>query len=152
MRDKPSPDPSDHSVDFAQRYFTDLDLAAGQAMLDLGIPLEKIGASDPVNGIRHAAFHPNYRNGGGVSPDGRIVIESGVLNPDLLVIMGTDASDAWSRAGLRDRIEAVIAHEFEESLRGTHESAVEHAPETRLPIGEPARRLLRIIRDAERRR
>jgi len=45
------------------------------------------------------------------------------------------------------RQDAIIAHEFEEGIRGSHEAALEHAPETGLSIKEEARRLLRAQRD-----
>lgn len=44
------------------------------------------------------------------------------------------------------RQDAIIAHEYEEGMRGTHEAAIEHAPETGLTIKEEARRLLRAQR------
>jgi len=45
------------------------------------------------------------------------------------------------------RQDAIIAHEFEEGIRGSHEAALEHAPEAGLSIKEEARRLLRAQRD-----
>ncbi len=59
---------------------------------------------------------------------------------------------AWGEARWRDRLDAAIAHEYEEAKGGSHEYACEHAPDTGLPIGEPARRLLRTIRVGERSR
>jgi hypothetical protein len=50
-----------------------------------------------------------------------------------------------SRASVR--LEAIIAHELEEGTRGSHEVAVEHAPETSLAIKEESRRLLRAQRE-----
>jgi hypothetical protein len=70
------------------------------------------------------------------------------LDPDLLVeTMPSEVSllHAKSRASVRQ--DAVIAHEYEEGLRGSHEAAVEHAPETKLAIKEEARRLLRAQRE-----
>ena len=49
-----------------------------------------------------------------------------------------------SRASVR--LDAIIAHEYEEGMRGDHESAVEHT-ETTLTIKEEARRLLRAQRE-----
>ena len=79
--DKPPTDPADHAEDFAHRYRDWIDYVVSQRMLDLGIPPERIGMPDIRYGIRHAAFHPHYRNAGGVSPDGRITVESGIFNP-----------------------------------------------------------------------
>ncbi len=41
-------------------------------MEELGIPLERIGSSDHDHGIAWAAFNPQERDGGGISPGGRI--------------------------------------------------------------------------------
>ncbi len=50
-----------------------------------------------------------------------------------------------SRASVRQ--DAIIAHEFEEGMRGSHEAAVEHAPDTKLTITEEARRVLKAQRE-----
>jgi hypothetical protein len=78
---------------------------------------------------------------------------SGILNPDLFERLGPEASDAYTIARLRDRIDSGIAREYEEAKGGgSHEYAYEHAPETELPIRHKARELARKIRDGERRR
>jgi hypothetical protein len=64
--------------------------------------------------------------------------------------LGHEAGEAWSRSSLRKRVEAIVAHEYEEHLGGTHTYAVEHAPDTALPIGDETRKLLEVIRNAER--
>jgi hypothetical protein len=90
------------------------------------------------------AFHPDEGTGGGVTIGRGINVDSGILNPELL---GDPAAGgvarAWSRARLRDRIDAVIAHEYEECLRGTDAAARQHAPTTRLRISDEARAILR---------
>jgi hypothetical protein len=50
-----------------------------------------------------------------------------------------------SRASVRQ--DAIIAHEFEEGMRGNHEAAVEHAPDTILRIKDEARRVLKAQRE-----
>ena len=50
-----------------------------------------------------------------------------------------------SRASVRQ--DAIIAHEFEEGVRGSHEAAVEHAPDTKLRIKEEARQILKAQRE-----
>ncbi len=152
MTDKPPPDPADHAQDIALRYARELEYLVSQRMLDLGVDPRQIGASDHQHGIRHAAFHPHYRTGGGVTPDGRINLDSGLLNPELLAYLGGEAAKAWGESRWRDRLDAAIAHEYEEAKGGSHEYAYEHAPDTELPIGEHSRRLLRAIRDGERSR
>lgn len=99
-----------------------------------------------------AEFFPGEREGGGLSPGGRINLDSGIFNPARMDHLGPEAAIAWAEASAKDRAKACIAHEDMEYRTGTHEGAVEHAPETDLKIGEPSRRLLRIIRRAEQRR
>src|SRR5579859_2539987 len=84
-RAQPIPvDSADHSEDFSHRWADQLDEFAAIRMEDLGIPKAQIGASDDSRGIRCCAFNPHERTGGGVTPDGRIILDSGILNPDLL--------------------------------------------------------------------
>ena len=76
-----------------------------------------------------------------------------MLNPELNAeAIGTAASELWTKARLRDRIDSVIAHEYEELLAGSHHDAVSRAAETMLPISKPARRILRAIADHEAQR
>lgn len=139
-------DPAMHAADFAKRYAEPLDYHAAQTMLDLGVPPEKIGDSDMEHGIRHAAFHPHRKEGGTVTPDGRIILDSGVMNPErLTAIYGPEAGKVWAASSLKSRMQAVIAHELAEYETGSHEAALKAAPETRLPIGEGARRILRAM-------
>jgi hypothetical protein len=86
-----------------------------------------------------------------LAPGGRISLDSGIFNPEPMAHLGPRARDAWARARVRDRAKACIAHEDMEDRTGSHEGAVEHAPETDLPIGGAARKLLRAIRLGEQR-
>ena len=70
-----------------------------------------------------------------------VIVNSGVLNPDLL--KGKKGSRIWPKARVRDRIDAIIAHECEELRHGSHADALKAAPTTRLPISDEARRLCR---------
>jgi hypothetical protein len=65
-----------------------------------------------------------------------------VLNPELLKGKG---SRIWPKARLCDRIDSVIAHEYEEDRLGTHESALKHGAKTMLPVSDGARRILRAM-------
>jgi hypothetical protein len=47
-------------------------------------------------------------------------------------------------------IDAIIAHEWEESRHGTHEAAVKAGPKTELPVTDGARRILRAMKDIKR--
>jgi hypothetical protein len=76
----------------------------------------------------------------------RIVVNSGVFNPELLTERyGPDVGEIWAKSRLRDRIDAVIAHEVAEAKTGTHEGAEALVAETDLPVSEGARRILRAM-------
>ena len=62
-----------------------------------------------------ATFIPSERSGGGDDPAGRLTVNSGVFNPELLGTL--PGSKEWERGRLRDRIDATIAHEHEEARR-----------------------------------
>jgi hypothetical protein len=135
-----------HARDFAQRYAEPIESMIRRRMRSLGIPEKSVGHPDIMHGIEDAAFHSRYRDAGGVSPDGRIIIGSGVFNPERMDATGPNASLAWSKARLSDRLNAAIAHEYEEGKSQSHQEAVEDAPESELPIGGRTRKLLRTIR------
>ncbi len=84
MLDTPPPDPADHAEDFSHRYAEDLDIVAGQAMIDVGIPDRQMGAGDPDRLGERFSFHPGDRIGGSYGPVGQITVDSGVMNPHLL--------------------------------------------------------------------
>jgi hypothetical protein len=71
-----------------------------------------------------------------------MVVNSGALNPELL--KGKKGERLWAKMRLKDRIDAIIAHEYEE-LRagGGHVDALKAAARTELPISAEARRLNR---------
>jgi hypothetical protein len=140
-------DPAEHAADFGRRYAEPLDWQAAIHMEEMGIPSERIGSSDHAHGLAGRAFHPHERDGGGISPGGRINLDSGSLNPDLLTKdYGKRAGRLWARSRLRDRWDALVAHEDAEWRTDTHEGAVQTAPETDLPISDPARRILEAMR------
>ncbi len=152
MTEQPPDDPADHAEDFSRRYAVELEYHAAQTMLDLGIPVEKIGAPDAEHGIRHAAFHPHGRVGGDVTPDGRIVIDSGVTNPELLTpVYGDEAGRVWAETPLRPRMEAIVAHEQAEHEAGGHEEALAAGADTKLPVSHAAREVLRAMQRGWRR-
>jgi hypothetical protein len=83
---------------------------------------------------------------------GRIYVDSGVLNPELNAeAIGPEASRLWAKSRLRDRIDAVIAHEHLEGQGVLHDEVVQRGPETDLPVGKNARRILRSIAEGVRR-
>ena len=81
----------------------------------------------------------------------KIAVNSGVLNPELLTERyGLEAGETWAKSRLRDRIDAVIAHEVAESQTGTHEGAEALAAVTELPVSEGTRRILRAMTGRKR--
>jgi hypothetical protein len=135
-----------HALDFAERYAAPLDYHLAQVMIDLGIPRDRIGASAPLHGIRHATFHWRERTGGGVSPDFRLTLDSGIFNTELLTKdYGEQVAKIWRKMRLKPRMEAITAHELAEAESGSHAEALTDAADTRLPVGHLARKLLRAM-------
>ena len=93
----------------------------------------------------HSAFMPHKRTGGGNVPGRRLTVDSGVFNPELFKESRPRVSSSWAKSRLRDRLDAIIAHEHTEAASGGHLDAIRDSADTRLPIREAARRLLRII-------
>jgi hypothetical protein len=145
MTDKPPAEPADHGEDFSRRYAEDLDIVAGQAMMDLGIPDNQMGERDHTRGSRIYSFFPGDRQGGTVSHAGQVTLDSGLMNPDLLKDgYDEEAQRAWQRTRISDRAQAIIAHELaEHEYGGDHELALIAGPETKLPISYEAKELLR---------
>jgi hypothetical protein len=145
MPDRPPTDLADHAEDFSRRYSDDLDIVAGQAMMDLHIPNDQIGARDPDRNREHHSFFPGDRTGGSVSPAGQITLDSGLMNPDLMAgAYDEETREVWRHTRIGDRAQAIIAHELaEHEYRGDHELALIAGAETKLPISHAARELLR---------
>lgn len=141
-------DPADHAEDFAHRYAEPLDWLAGIHLKERGIPKERIGSNDHDHGLAGAAFNPFERHGGCITCAGQVNLDSGSFNPDLLTNdYGKKAGKLWAGSRLRDRWDALTAHEDTEWREGgDHEAAVWKAPETELPISDRARRSLISIR------
>lgn len=125
-----------HSEAFSHEWVDVLERYCAIRMEELGVPEGWIG--DTVAG-RWRVFIPEERTGGYNSRG--ITINSGCLNPGLLG--DGDLGRIWGQSRLRDRIDAILAHEYEELRGGSHEFAVANAPITSLPISESARRILR---------
>jgi hypothetical protein len=136
-------DPAAHAKDFAERYADPLNYQVENRMMELGIHTDRIGARK--YGYPHRAFWPEETTGGGNVPGRRLTVDSGVFNTELMANR-PDAGPLWARSRLRDRIDAIIAHEDAESLTGDHDLAEAMAPDTALPITEGARHILRAIR------
>ncbi len=142
-------DPAEHAVRSAHEWVDVAETYVQERMRQLGVPEWQIGVRRRERNYRRVAFVPSEGDGGGITPDG-INVDSGVLNPQLNAEeIGPRASAIWERARLRDRIDAVIAHEYEESIAGTHKGAEMRTADTALPISDKARRILRAIAERE---
>ncbi len=139
--DKPPTDPAAHAEDFAHRYEFPLDAYCAVRMEELGIPDRLHGSPDLEGDGRWKAFIARDRQGGGLLKG--ITVNSGCLNFELL--KGKGGSRLFAKARLRDRIDAIIAHEYEEDQLGTHELALRHGAKTELPVSDEARRILRAM-------
>jgi hypothetical protein len=138
----PTPGPAARAVEFATRNADAFEQIVQQRMRDVGVPVQFVG-DIPLGGGTQRAFHPSEGSGGGVTVGVGICVDSGILNPELLGDpAGGGVAQAWARARLRDRIDAVIAHEYEEYIRGTDAAARPHAPNTVLRISAEARAML----------
>ncbi len=122
-------------------------------MSEAGIPDHQIGAPDyQRGGIKHA-FLPGEIIGGSHGTGRRLFVDSGTLNPEPNAEdIGPEASRLWAKSRLRDRIDAVIAHEHLEAQGVSHHEVVQRAPDTELPITENARRILRSMAEGVKRR
>jgi hypothetical protein len=68
------------------------------------------------------------------------VVDSGVLDPELLKCQ--EGGRIWPKTKLKDRNDAITAHEYEELRAGArHAAAIKNAAKTELPISNEARRL-----------
>lgn len=132
-----------HARDFAHRYAEPMNDLVENRMMELGIPPDRIGATK--YGYPHRTFWPEETTGGGNAPGRRLTVDSGVFNSELMANRPV-AGPVWAKARLRDRIDAIIAHEDTESLTGDHDLAEATAPDTMLLIREEARRILQVIR------
>jgi hypothetical protein len=134
-----------HARQTAYEYADRLENYVEGRMHALGIPEHQIGHADKSRGLPWAVFHPQGIRGGTVIGY-RIVVDSGVLNLELLEERyGPEVGEVWAKSRLRDRIDAVIAHEEAESRTGSHAGAEALAAETRLPVSEGTRRILRAM-------
>jgi hypothetical protein len=121
-------------------------------MRELGIPDHQIGAPDYERGGIKQAFLPGEVIGGTHGTGRRLFVDSGTLNPQLNAeSIGPEASTVWAKSRLRDRIDAVIAHEHLEAQGVPHDEVVQRAPDTELLISENPRRILRSMAEGAKR-
>jgi hypothetical protein len=141
-------------ADFANRYQVSVSRAIGNRMRQVGVPEEMIGVEWwGVDTGPFVRYHPpqlggNVRLGSSGKPG--INVDPAVFDADAPK-MGNLLS--WRSAKLRDRIDAVIAHEYTEALAPPrvdfHLHALKNAENTALKISARARQILREYRQAE---
>ena len=134
-------DPGLHASQIAQEWEDVGEGYINRRMKELGIPDGQRGQPDFGGDGRWRAFNPRGREGGANSTG--VVVDSGVLNPELL--KGKKGGRIWPKMRLKDRIDAIIAHESEELHHGSHVGALKAAAKTQLPISDEARRVCRAM-------
>ena len=88
-----------------------------------------------------------------MSPAGRLTLDSGIMNTELLTRdYGEEVAKIWRKMRLKPRMEAITAHELAESEAGSHAEALRDAADTRLPVSQEARELLRAMEKGYKRR
>jgi hypothetical protein len=104
---------------------------------------------DSMGGRLHHCWVACAPELGGNDPAGRLTIDSGVLNPELLGTL--PGSKEWARGRLRDRSDATVAHEHEEARRveiTTRRSSTRQSPNCRSREG--GQHILRAMQSKER--
>jgi len=134
-------DPAEHAQRSAREWQDVIEPYIQRRMKDLGVPKDKQGADDLRPYMQRCTFDPQGRDGGSITSG--ITVNSGVLNPELL--KGQKGGRIWPKARLRDRIDAIIAHEWAESRTVDHVAALKDAARTELPVTDGARRILRAM-------
>jgi hypothetical protein len=141
MGERPPVDPAEHAEEFAHRWREKLEEYCAVRMHELGVPDNMNGEPDYDGDGKWHAFDPAGAQGGGCVTG--VVVDSGVLNPNLLA--GKKGCRIYPKSRLRDRIDSAIAHKYEELRTGSHDEALEAAAKTTLPITEGARRLCKAM-------
>ena len=145
QNERPPSDTAEHGEDFSRRYAEDLEIVAGQAMMDLGIAERQMGQRDHARASKTYSFFAGDRQGGTVSHAGQVTLDSGLMNPDLLKDgYDQEAQRAWRRARIGNLAQAIIAHEIaEHEYDGDHELALIAGSETKLAISSEESELLK---------
>jgi hypothetical protein len=140
-------DPAVHAGQSAREWKDVAETYVQRRMRELDLPEDRIGAVEHSQGGIRQAFDPSGQTGGTCDQFGRLYVDPGVLNPGLLKAdYGEETATLFEKSRLRTRIDAIIAHEYEEHRNGLdHEAALKAAPTTELPISHEAREILRAM-------
>lgn len=156
-------------IESAVSWQNDLNKTIGARMRELGVPEDMIGLRGIPGVDEEGPFvrFPETQIGGNLNPAVNPAWKPGIaLDHGVLDVAHPRMSKvpAWSEPTtvLRDRVDAAIVHEYIEAtltppqrLSGPalvdwlHKEAIRLAPDTRLPISERAREILRQFRSAE---
>jgi hypothetical protein len=132
-------DIAEHARQVAREWDDVAEAFVQKRMRELGIPEHQIGAPDHRRGGEKHAFLPDEAIGGSNGTGHRRFVDSGMLNPELNAEeIGLEASTLWAKSCLRDRIDAITAHEHLEAQDIPHEEVVQRALDAKLPIRENA--------------
>jgi hypothetical protein len=152
-------------IDFATRFYNDLNRVVGNRMRQLGVPDDMIGIRN-YPGIDKGPFvrFPATQIGGNVNSSltpGRqagIALDHGIFDADHPNMANISS---WRKATLRDRMDAAIVHEYIEATlqpasllrrkaaaKWLHKEAIRRATATAMPITPGARQILTEYRQA----
>lgn len=141
-------------ADFADRFQDALDRAIGNRMRRVGVPEDMIGIRywgvDPGAFVRY--YPPRLGGSIRVGTNGKpgINVDPTVFDPDAPKVRDLPA---WRSGSLKDRVDAVIAHEYTGALAPAgcdfHAHALATAEFTHLGIADGPRQILREYREAE---
>lgn len=153
--------PPPEVIAFAKEWADQLNEAIANRMRAVGVPEEMIGIRGMPYEDAGAFVRTHALGGSNNNIPGRGVIGKGPgINVDIAVLDAQFAEMSgvlsWARGSLKDRIDAVIAHEFTEvqtyqpmSGLTPHRNAIKSAPETLLNISSRARRILQEYRHCQ---
>lgn len=141
-------------ADFANRYQQPLSRAIGNRMRQVAVPDEMIGVEWwGVDKGPFVRYQPPQLGGNirvGTNGKAGINVDPAVFDANAPKV---GSLSSWRTASLRDRIDAVIAHEYTEALapQGVdfHIHALKNAETTPLKISHHARQILKEYRQAE---
>jgi len=139
--------PPDDIVKFVARYEREFNEAVAGRMQELGIPEKSIGLKgtpldqpfESRSAIGGSHLHPDWSD-----------VENPMIRVDIAALDArfNASSPTWAKASWKDRIDAIIAHEWFEvhnkgaTVAARHNATLQHAADTTLSITKNARQIL----------